>query len=153
MELFKDFAEFIILLQKHKVDYLIVGGYAVGIHSQARMTQDMDFWIKPTNENAEKLIRALDEFGTPDINVTISDLINPDVVIHFGIPPLRVDILSSIDGVDFEEAFKQKFVHDLGNVKSVNFISYNDLIKNKKASKRKKDNYDLQWLKDYGKGS
>lgn len=153
MNLFKDFEDFIIMLQKNKIEYLIVGGYAVGIHSQARATQDIDFWIKPTNENAEKLISALDEFGVPDLKLSISDLISPDIIIHFGKPPLRIDILSSIDGVEFDDAFKNKFVHDLGTIKEVNFISYKDLLKNKKASKRKKDNFDIQWLKDYGKSS
>ena len=151
MRLFQDFADFIILLQKHKVDYLIVGGYAVGIHSQARMTQDIDFWIKSTNENAEKLIKAMNEFGTPDLNLSVSDILSPDIVVHFGNPPVRIDILTTIDGVEFEEAFKNKFVYNLGALKNVNFISLDDLLKNKKASKRQKDNSDLQWLKDYGK--
>jgi hypothetical protein len=95
----------------------------------------------------------LDGFGTPDLNLSINDLINPDMIIQFGKPPLRIDILASIDGVEFDKAFKHKFVHDFGSLKDVNFISFNDLIKNKKASNRQKDNFDLQWLKDYGKSS
>lgn len=153
MNLFKDFADLIILFQKYKVEYIIVGGYAVGVHSQARMTQDIDFWIKPTVENAKKLISALDEFGTPDLKLSTADIINPETVIHFGKSPLRIDILSSIDGVKFDEAYKNRFIHDLGNVRGVNFISLNDLIENKKASNRQKDNFDLQWLKDYGKSN
>ena len=131
----------------------MVGGYALGIHSQARTTQDIDFWIKPTKENAENLIRVLDEFGTPDLNLSVEDIVNPNIVVQFGRPPLRIDILASIDGVEFDAAFKNRFVHELGSVKGVNFISFNDLLKNKKASNRQKDNFDLQWLKDYGKGS
>jgi len=153
MNLFKDFADFITLLQKHNVEYLIVGGYAVGIHSQARMTQDIDFLIKPTNGNAENLIKAISEFGTPDMNLSINDIINPEIIVQFGNPPIRIDILSSIDGVEFDEAFKNRFVHNLGSLKNVNFISYEDLLRNKKASNRQKDNFDLQWLKDYGKGN
>jgi len=153
MNLFKDFADFITLLQKYNVEYLIVGGYAVGIHSQARMTQDIDFLIKPTNGNAENLIKAISEFGTPDMNLSINDIINPEIIVQFGNPPIRIDILSSIDGVEFDEAFKNRFVHNLGSLKNVNFISYEDLLKNKKASNRQKDNFDLQWLKDYGKGN
>jgi len=153
MNLFKDFEDFITLLQKYNVEYLIVGGYAVGIHSQARMTQDIDFLIKPTNGNAENLIKAISEFGTPDMNLSINDIINPEIIVQFGNPPIRIDILSSIDGVEFDEAFKNRFVHNLGSLKNVNFISYEDLLKNKKASNRQKDNFDLQWLKDYGKGN
>jgi hypothetical protein len=89
MNLFKDFEDFINLLQKHKVEYLIVGGYAVGIHSQPRATQDIDIWIKPTNENAEKLLSVFNEFGTPDLDLSINDIIKPDIVVHFGNPPLR----------------------------------------------------------------
>lgn len=151
MKLFRDFADFITLLQKYEVDYLIVGGYAVGIHSQARMTQDIDFWVRQTSENAEKLIKTLDEFGTPDLNLSVKDILKSDMIIHFGNPPFRIDILTSIDGVEFEEAFKNRFVYDLGAINKVNFISLEDLIKNKRASKRQKDNSDLQWLKDYGK--
>ena len=153
MNLFKDFADFITLLKKYNIDYLVVGGYAVGIHSQARATQDIDFWIRPSKENAENLIKLLNEFGAPDINLSVDDIINPDVVVQFGKPPLRIDILAAIDGVDFDTAFKNRFVHDLGPVKEVNFISYDDLLKNKKTSARQKDNFDLQWLKDYGKNS
>ncbi len=153
MRLFQDFADFIALLQKYKVDYLIVGGYAVGIHSQAKMTQDIDFWIGPTVENAENLIKVFEEFGIPDINISVNDLIKPGSVIQFGNPPLRVDILTSIDGVEFEEAFRKKFTTNIENIKNINFISLNDLIKNKETSKRQKDSYDLQWLKDYGKGN
>jgi len=153
MNLFKDFEDFINLLQKHKVEYLIVGGYAVGIHSQPRATQDIDIWIKPTNENAEKLLSVFNEFGTPDLDLSINDIIKPDIVVHFGNPPLRIDILASIDGIEFDDAFKNKFIHDLGTIKNVYFISFKDLLKNKRASNRKKDNFDIQWLKDYGKDS
>ena len=151
MRLFQDFADFIILLQKHKVDYLVVGGYAVGIHSQAKMTQDIDFWIRPTVGNAENLIKVFEEFGIPDINISVNDLTKSGSVIQFGNPPLRVDILTSIDGVEFEEAFRKKFTTNIENIKNINFISLNDLIRNKETSKRQKDSYDLQWLKDYGK--
>jgi len=85
------------------------------------------------------------------LNISVKDILRSDMVIHFGNSPFRIDILTSIDGVEFEEAFRNKFVYDLGAIKKVNFISLEDLIKNKKASQRQKDNSDLQWLKDYGK--
>jgi hypothetical protein len=112
-----------------------VGGYAVGIHSQPRMTQDLDFWIRPTRQNAQNLMKALDDFGVPELKLDASDLINPNIVVQFGNPPIRIDILSSIDGVEFEEAFRNRFVYDLEDLKNVNFISFNDLVKNKEASK------------------
>jgi hypothetical protein len=153
MNLFRDFEEFILLLQKNGIQYLIVGGYAIGIHSQPKVTQDIDIWIKATADNAERILKVLEEFGAHDLNVTIKDIMNPDIVIQFGKPPFRIDIFSSIDGVDFDEAFREKFIHDFGNLKDVNFISLSHLIKNKKSSGREKDKFDIQWLKDYGKNS
>jgi Nucleotidyltransferase of unknown function (DUF6036) len=153
MNVFKDFIDFIALLQKHKVDYLIVGGYAVSVHSRPRATQDIDFWVRPSKDNAEKMIKALNEFGFADINLSLDELIDKEQLIMFGKPPLRIDILTSISGVDFDEAFRDRFVHDFGNTKDVNFISLNDLLKNKAASNRQKDKEDLRWIKDYGKGN
>ena len=150
MNIFKDFLEFIILLQKYNVDYLIVGGYAVGIHSRPRTTQDIDFWIRPSRKNAEDLLKALNEFGFTEIDLSLDELIDKDQLIMFGRPPLRIDILTSISGIEFEEAFRNKFVHDLGSIKNVNFISLDDLLKNKIASNRLKDKEDLRWIKTYG---
>lgn len=153
MNIFNDFIDFITLLQKHKVDYLIVGGYAVSVHSRPRATQDIDFWIRPSKDNAEKLIKTLNEFGFTDINLSLEELIDKDQLIMFGKPPLRIDILTSISGVDFDEAFKDRFVHDFGHIKGVNFISLSNLLKNKTASNRQKDKEDLRWIKAYGKGN
>ena len=119
----------------------------------SKSTQDIDFWIRPSKKNAENLIKVLNDFGFTDINLSIEEIIDTDQLIMLGRPPLRIDILTSISGVEFNEAFKNKFVHDLGHIKSVNFISFEDLLKNKTASNRKKDQEDLRWIKDYGKSS
>jgi hypothetical protein len=153
MNTFKDFTDFIILLQKYNVEYLIVEGYAVGIYSRPRATQDIDFWIKPSIDNAENLIRALNEFGFSDVNLSLNDLMDKDQMIMFGNPPFRIDILTSISGIEFNEAYQAKFVYDLGQIKNVNFISLDDLLKNKNASNRQKDKEDLRWIKTYGKNN
>ena len=151
MNLFKDFADFITLLQKYKVNYLIVGGYAVGIYSRPRATGDIDFWIGSDKENAKKLTDVLKEFGFSDIDFTIDEITSKDQLLIIGREPIRIDIITSISGVEFNEAFQNKITHDFGSVKAVNFISLNDLLKNKKASGREKDKQDLNWLKTYGK--
>ncbi len=151
MNLFKDFIDFITLLQKYNVDYLIVGGYAVAIHSRPRTTQDIDFWIRPSIKNAGSLIKALNEFGFSEINLSVEEMIDKEQLMMLGRPPLRIDILTSISGIEFDEAFKNKFVHDLGKIKNVNFISMEDLLKNKTTSSRQKDKEDLRWLNTYGK--
>ena len=153
MDVFKDFIDFIILLQKYEVDYLIVGGYAVGLHSRPRATEDIDFWIRPSKENAENVIKALKEFGFTDLNLNVDEFLDEDQMFVLGRPPFRIDLLTSISGVQFDEAFKNKYVHDLGSIKNVYFISLDDLINNKKASNRKKDKDDLSWIKTYGKNN
>ncbi|MGA9295447.1 MAG: nucleotidyltransferase [Ignavibacteriaceae bacterium] len=151
MNLFNDFLDFTTLLQRYKVDYLIVGSYAVTIHSRPRSTQDIDFWIRPTKGNAENLIKALNEFGFTEINLSADEIIDKDQLIMFGKPPLRIDIMTSISGIGLDKAFKNKFVHDLGHINNVNFISLEDLLKNKTASNRQKGTEDLRWIKTYGK--
>lgn len=153
MDVFKDFIDFIILLQKYKVDYLIVGGYAVGLHSRPRATQDIDIWIRPSKRNAENVIKALKEFGFSDLDLDVEEFIVEDQLFILGNPPFRIDLLTSISGVQFDKAFKNKYVHDFGSIKNAYFISLYDLIKNKKASNRKKDKDDLSWIKTYGKNN
>jgi len=93
----------------------------------------------------------LNEFGFTEINLSVDEIIDKDQLIMFGKPPLRIDILTSISGIGFDQAFKNKFVHDLGHINNVNFISLEDLLKNKTASNRQKDTEDLRWIKTYGK--
>jgi hypothetical protein len=100
-----DLSEFIGLLNSHKVEYVIVGGHAVAFHGHPRFTGDIDFFIRPTAENAERLLRVLDDFGFGSLGITAADLTEPGKVVQLGRPPNRVDILTSISGVDFESAW------------------------------------------------
>ena len=141
-----DFREFIELLIKHKAEYLIVGGYAVGIHGHPRYTGDLDIWLNPTAENARIILRCVNEFGFSSFNLTETDFIKPGNVIQLGYPPLRIDLLTEIDGVTFEECYpnrKEVVIEDL----KVNFIGYNDLMKNKKETGRPGDIDDIDNLK------
>ena len=142
----QDFKEFVQLLIKNQVDYLIVGGYAVGIHGHPRYTGDLDIWINPTPQNAELILKSVNEFGFSSFKLTQADFTKPGNVIQLGHPPLRIDLLTEIDGVTFEECFKNRkevTIEDL----EVNFIGYNDLLKNKKESGRPRDIDDIDNLK------
>jgi hypothetical protein len=142
----QDFHQFVESLTEAKVDYLIVGGYAVGIHGHPRFTGDMDIWINQNQENAKRVIEAIDYFGFSSLGITVDDLLVPKNVIQMGNPPLRIDILTEIDGVGFEDCFPNKKVVTIAGLQ-FNFISYQDLIKNKLASGRAKDLDDVSNLK------
>lgn len=142
----QDFREFVKLLIKNKVEYLIVGGYAVSIHGYPRYTGDLDIWLNPTPENAEKILLSVNEFGFSSFRLTKEDFTKPGNVIQLGYPPLRIDLLTEIDGVTFDECYlnrKEVLIEDL----MVNFIGYNDLLKNKKESGRARDIDDIENLK------
>lgn len=142
----QDFREFIELLIKNKAEYLIVGGYAVGIHGHPRYTGDLDIWLNPTPQNAEKILTAVNEFGFSSFKLTKEDFTKPGNVIQLGFPPLRIDLLTEIDGVKFDECFKNRKEVTMEDIK-VNFIGYNDLLKNKKESGRPRDIDDINNLK------
>ena len=141
----QDFKEFIELLIKNKAEYLIVGGYAVGVHGHPRYTGALDIWLNPSQQNAELILKSVSEFSFSSFNLTVSDFTKPGNVIHLGYPPLRIDLLTAIDGVTFEECFQNMRQVAIGNL-SVNFIGYNDLLKNKRESGRLKDIDDIENL-------
>lgn len=133
-----DLREFIGLLNSHSVEYLVVGGHAVAFHGHPRFTGDIDFFIRATGENADRVLRALDEFGFGSLGISASDLTAPGQVVQLGRPPNRIDILTSISGVDFDSAWAARAPADLDG-HEVNFIGADDLLKNKQASGRPKD--------------
>jgi predicted nucleotidyltransferase len=133
------------LLQKNSAEYLIVGGYAVGVHGHPRFTGDLDIWLNPTPENAKRILLTVNEFGFSSFKLTESDFIKVGNVIQLGYPPLRIDLLTSIDGVTFQECFANRKEVEMEGV-IVNFIGYWDLLKNKKESGRPKDIDDIEHL-------
>lgn len=141
----EDFKEFVRLLQKHNAEYLIVGGYAVGYHGYPRYTGDLDIWLNPSTENAQKLIKVVQEFGFSSLQLSMQDFTKEGNVIQLGYPPLRIDLLNQIDGVNFEACYKNKLQVDIDEI-IVNFISYKDLLENKKATGRHRDLDDLEHL-------
>ncbi len=145
MNVEKDFEEFFELLNKNNVLYLVVGGYAFAIHAEPRFTKDLDIFIKRDKDNAQKIIKTFHDFGLGSLELSEADLLDPDQVIQLGNPPLRIDLLTSISGVDFEEAWQHKVIGRYGDQK-VYFIGKEELRKNKKAAGRKSDLDDLDKL-------
>jgi hypothetical protein len=141
----KDFSEFIGLLNENKVEYLVVGGYAVSFHGYPRYTGDLDIWFNPEPENVKKLLNVLDAFGFSSLRIQKEDLIKPGNIIQLGYPPIRIDLLNDIDGVDFSSGFSRREISTSGDL-WVNFISLQDLLVNKKATGRHRDLDDLQNL-------
>ena len=147
MEIHKDFKELLELLNSHKVEYLIVGGYALAFHGAPRFTGDIDLFVKPEDANAKRILSVLDEFGFGSLNFSESDFTSPDNVVQLGVPPVRVDIMTSLTGVSWEKAEAGKIRGSYGNT-GVFFVSKKDLIANKKALGRTKDLADIEALGD-----
>lgn len=140
-----DFKEWLHLLTEKKVEYLLVGGYAVALHGIPRTTGDMDIWINNTQKNVEIVLECLKEFGFSSINLEVADLLKPYAIVQLGYPPVRIDIITDIDGIDFNTAYRNRIILNQDGV-SISLISLNDLILNKKSSGRDIDNVDVKKL-------
>jgi predicted nucleotidyltransferase len=141
----QDFKEFIRSLNDNNVRYLVVGGYAVALHGYPRYTKDMDVWVEMTPENAARIVKALAQFGFGSLHLKESDFTVPDQIIQLGYPPRRIDILTTLPGVEFSDCFSSHTTVDIEGT-SVNFIDLENLKKNKKATGRHQDLADLENL-------
>jgi hypothetical protein len=141
----RDFKEFLRLLNAHKVEYLLIGGYAVNYHGYPRATADMDIWIGVHPANADRVVAALKEFGfdLPDLSPGL--FLRPWQIIRLGVPPVRIEIATTISGVDFSECYAQRVEDALDGV-PVALIDLEHLKRNKKASGRHQDLADLENL-------
>lgn len=142
----QDFKEFIECLNKHDVKYLIVGGYAVAVYGHPRYTKDLDVWVSIATENADKIMRALEEFGFGSLDLDINDFTETQNIIQLGYPPNRIDIMTTATGIDFAESYSKRFVIDIEGIPT-NFIDLENLKKNKRATGRYQDLADLENLK------
>jgi len=143
----QDFKEFLELLNKNQVEYLIVGGYAVAMHGYPRYTGDLDIWINANRETAAKMIEVLGEFGFGSLGLRQTDFMESGNVIQMGYPPFRIDILTRADGVDFADCYRNRVIVEHDGV-IMPIININDLQKNKAATGRPKDLEDLRNLND-----
>ena len=140
-----DLKEFIALLNSRKAEYIVVGGHAVAFHGYPRFTGDIDFFLRATPDNAERVLSVVKDFGFGDLQIGISDLTTPNRVIQLGRPPNRIDLLTSISGVEFDDAWPSRVSTDLDG-EQVSFLGLNELIQNKRASNREKDRADVSKL-------
>lgn len=147
MKLDRDFKEFVGLLNSHEVRYLIVGGYAVGFHGHARYTKDLDVWIDAAPPNAEVLLAVLDKFGFGALGLTAKDFREPDQVVQLGREPVRIDLLTSVKGADFTEAWERLKAVDVDGV-TCKVIGLEDLRSAKAAAGRPQDLADIDHLAD-----
>ena len=145
MKLPADFKDLLRLLDEHCVEYAIVGGYAVARHGQPRFTGDLDILVGTDEANAGRLLKALDGFGFGQLDLEVSDFTQAGCVVQLGVPPLRIDLLTSIDGVDAGDAIRRR-ICDRDEELSLYFISRDDLIANKSATGRAQDVADLENL-------
>ncbi len=145
MEVQPDFKDLLALFNAREVDYLIVGAYALAFHGVPRYTGDMDILVKPDASNAKRTWAALKDFGFGSVGLKPEDFESPDKVIQLGVPPVRVDLLTSITGISWEEAFSGRVKGKYGEV-PVNYIGREQFILNKRELGRKKDLADLEAL-------
>jgi len=140
-----DFSTFLKLLGEHEVEYLLIGGYAVGYHGYVRATADMDIWISRDQATAERMVTVLKAFGfaVPDLNAAL--FLDPDCIVRMGVPPHRIEIMMFVDGVEFEACYAAREIATWDDVR-VNVISLEHLKQNKRASGRLKDLADLDYL-------
>lgn len=145
MRVEKDYEELLKLFNENKVRYCIIGAYAVGFYSKPRYTKDIDILVEPTLENAKKIVKALKQFGFGSLGLTESDFTDRDNIIQLGYEPVRVDIIMSIKGCNFSEVWENRKKSTYGKTK-VFFIGFKELIKSKKNTGRKLDEFDLELL-------
>ena len=141
----KDFKEFIELLNENNVKYLVVGGYAVALHGHPRYTKDFDIWIELSSGNAEKILNVLENFGFGSLGLKTDDFLTQDQVIQLGYPPNRIDLLTTLKGVNFEDCYESKVQIKIQDTQ-INFIDIENLKKNKRATGRSQDLADVENL-------
>jgi len=146
-----DFLDMLSALSGEGTRFLIVGAYAMAHYGLPRATGDIDIWVGHSPENADRVWEALRRFGAPLDQVAVDDFGQPDLVLQIGVAPSRIDLLTSIDGVDFEEAWAARVEVDIGGIR-VAVLSRTDLMTNKRAAGRPQDLADLAWLEREAEG-
>jgi len=141
----RDFVEMLSVLSAEGVEYLLVGAYAMAAHGWPRATGDIDIWVRPTMGNAERVMRALRQFGAPLFGLSAEDFTLPDTVFQIGVVPGRVDLMSGVSGLTFEEAWSSRIIAKIGE-QEVAALGFEALLRNKRASGRPKDLADIAWL-------
>lgn len=140
-----DFKDILSAFIAERVEFLVVGAYAMAFHGYVRATGDIDLWIRISNENAERVWRALESFGAPLFDLNIEDLKTPGMVFQIGLVPSRIDVITQIDGVEFEDAWQEHKTIEIEDLQ-IPVIGKTQLLINKKSTGRAKDRNDALWL-------
>lgn len=144
-----DYRDILSAFASERVEYLLVGAYAMAVHGLPRATGDIDLWVRRSTENSRRIIGALRTFGAPTESLVAADFVKPDLVYQIGVVPRRVDILTSISGVEFDEAWTDRLSVKIENL-FIPVISRRHLIQNKRSVGRPKDDLDADWLETQG---
>lgn len=145
MEAQQDFKELLALFNAHAVEYVIVGAHALAFYGAPRYTGDMDVYVRPDKENARRIMAALANFGFGSVGLSEEDFTKPDKVVQLGFPPVRIDLMTSLSGLSWEEAFEHRVVGEYGGT-IAHYIGRQQFLANKRACARKKDLADLEAL-------
>lgn len=143
-----DFRDILSCLKNEAVEFIVVGAYALAAHGFPRATGDIDIWVRTSADNAGKVLRALAVFGTPLSNLTAEDFTTPERIVQIGVEPCRIDILTGIDGVEFGDAWRNKVSVVIDDLE-IFILSKADMLKNKMAAGRDKDQGDIDWLEKH----
>ena len=141
----RHFLDFLRSLENHKVEYVVVGGYAVGIHGFPRFTGDLDVFVAISRDNADRLVAVFQEFGFASLHLKAADFLEKDTIVEIGREPIKIQVLTGIDGVTFEQCRKDRIYFSDSGMK-IPFIGLDSLLANKAASPRNKDKIDLDEL-------
>jgi hypothetical protein len=145
----RNFVEMLSALFDADADYLIVGAYALAAHDRPRATKSLDIWVRASRANAKRVRRAIEIFGMPVDKISVDDLASPGLVLQFGVPPQRIDVMTSVSGITFDEAWPRRILVDVEG-KQHPVIGKNDLIRNKRAAARAQDLVDVDALERKG---
>jgi hypothetical protein len=140
-----DFRDLLAAFNARGVDFLIVGAHALAAHGLVRATKDLDVWVRPEPLNAERVLAALADFGAPLQDLTIDDLSKPGLIFQIGVEPIRIDVITAIDGVEFPDAWSQRISARFADQEAA-VLSREHLLTNKRAAGREQDLLDVKWL-------
>ncbi len=143
----EDYKEILQILLNNEVKFLVVGAYAMAVYGYPRATGDFDIWVEATSGNSQKIYLSLSEFGAPLSQITEETFAEKGIVFQIGVAPRRIDIITHVDGVEFNDAYQDKEEVEIENLK-IPFLSKTNLIKNKKATGREKDKLDIKYLQE-----
>ena len=142
-----DYRDLLAVFNALSVEYLVVGAHALAAHGHVRATRDLDVWVRPSPENASRVMAAIRQFGAPLHDLTEADLSQAGLIFQIGVEPLRIDIITAIDGVEFEEAWGERLISEIAD-QPVAVLSKIHLIRNKRATGRSQDLADVERLED-----